>query len=393
MAIEWYYRTEEGQEQGPVNSSQLKRLADFGKVQPTTQVRLAQGDRWEPAAQVDGLFPAGAAKLVPSPTLASAAPQPSPLPAYQPAHEQSVLQPPAYQQPPVVPTVLSPGLEWYCHVSGRMLGPLRVEELRDLARLGRVEPISLIARGASGPWFPAIQMAAGLGLAWPQLQAASGYGQPMMAPMPMGQPLMHAAGYEYAEPEDDTPVVAPVHSARTARLSDMPRSNPMFLVILGGTLAIVVIGVAVTSFIVSQGKRPLARTPAVVERQSDSATHDAVIDPQPLIARDAPISATGLNGRPKERGDRFQAFATQAAETKWVPEADPKLQADIAAREKRVGELLVEMSVDFVTEPLEADFKQLQTQYRTGSLTPQAYLESLDAVQKVLRRAMKGGKP
>lgn len=277
-----------------------------------------------------------------------------------------------------------------------MLGPLRVEELRDLARLGRVEPTSPIARGAGGPWYPAIQMAAGLGLAWPP-QPMPGYGQPMMGPLPMTQPVMHPAGYPSTEPEEGAPVVATVRSARSARLSDMPRSNPMFLVIFGGMLVIAVIGVTITSLIVSGGKIPLAASPAISGSASRLAnpnvSNEPIAEPAPLVARDAPVSTTGLNGRPKERGDRFQAFATQAAETKWVPEAEPKMLADIAAREKRIGELLVAMSVDFVTEPLEADFKQLQTQYRTGSLTPQAYLESLDAVQKVLRRAMKGGKP
>ena len=43
MAIQWFYQTGEGRPSGPVDSTQLRRLAEAGNVRPETLVR--QGAR------------------------------------------------------------------------------------------------------------------------------------------------------------------------------------------------------------------------------------------------------------------------------------------------------------------------------------------------------------
>lgn len=451
MAIVWYYRAEDGREQGPVNSSQLKRLADFGKVRPNTEVRLAQEDRWGPASQVDGLFPEGAASAVgssssPSPVASavaahpvqspSPAPQPgmsysigsygaassqagpsqvapsySPAPTYSPAPSYA----PAPFQQPAHPVSAAPGagLEWYCQMSGRLLGPLRVEELRDLARLGRVEPNSPIARGASGPWYPATDLAGTLGLSWgapapmgTPMPIAQPMPAPMAAPIPVAAPMPMPMAQPYATqplahapypprhpsppPRDQEVVMAEVVPApappRTAHVAALPQTHPMFVLFLVGGIALALVGVAVTSYIVmSAGREPAPGqdSPRTLAK-SARRTHEALA---PRVDRESP---TGLNGRPKERGDRFQDFARQAGNVTWDPQADAKTKADIAQREKRIMELLVELSADFVTEPLEEDFKQMRTEYQEGKVTSAVYLESLDNLQKALRRPAKG---
>jgi hypothetical protein len=56
MAAQWYYQTSGDWQSGPVDSTQLRRLAEAGIVRPDTLVRQGDGDRWVRAEQVRGLF-------------------------------------------------------------------------------------------------------------------------------------------------------------------------------------------------------------------------------------------------------------------------------------------------------------------------------------------------
>lgn len=52
----WLIKRGNGQEQGPVNSSSLKTMAQSGKLRPTDQVRQEDMDTWRAASSLKGLF-------------------------------------------------------------------------------------------------------------------------------------------------------------------------------------------------------------------------------------------------------------------------------------------------------------------------------------------------
>ncbi|MBI2481516.1 MAG: tetratricopeptide repeat protein [Planctomycetia bacterium] len=56
MAIQWFYQTSEGRATGPLDSTQLRRLAEAGIVRPETLVRQGAIGSWVRAEQVQGLF-------------------------------------------------------------------------------------------------------------------------------------------------------------------------------------------------------------------------------------------------------------------------------------------------------------------------------------------------
>ena len=52
----WFYRID-GQETGPVDTSELKRLAASGELSPTDMIRKEGIEAWVPASKAKGLFP------------------------------------------------------------------------------------------------------------------------------------------------------------------------------------------------------------------------------------------------------------------------------------------------------------------------------------------------
>jgi len=62
MAIQWFYLTGGGQAAGPVDTEELRRLAEAGIVRPDTLVRQATSGLWVRAEQVRGLPPASPAQ-------------------------------------------------------------------------------------------------------------------------------------------------------------------------------------------------------------------------------------------------------------------------------------------------------------------------------------------
>lgn len=79
MAIQWFVQ-HGGKQYGPLTSSNLKKLADEGKISPATQVRSGTEGAWVPASRVQGLFsstpaPATGAGAATAPR--TAAPQPT----------------------------------------------------------------------------------------------------------------------------------------------------------------------------------------------------------------------------------------------------------------------------------------------------------------------------
>jgi S1-C subfamily serine protease/Flp pilus assembly protein TadD len=78
MAAEWFYRAK-GQELGPVDSREVRRLAEAGIVRPDTLVRQGTSGRWVHAERVLGLFQRSTP--APSPSLGASPPPPLPQPS------------------------------------------------------------------------------------------------------------------------------------------------------------------------------------------------------------------------------------------------------------------------------------------------------------------------
>ncbi len=81
MATQWFYQVT-GQETGPVDASELRRLAETGIVMADTFVRQGTSNRWVRAEEVRGLFQRTPA---PSPSVVAFS-QPPPLPPPLPKH-------------------------------------------------------------------------------------------------------------------------------------------------------------------------------------------------------------------------------------------------------------------------------------------------------------------
>lgn len=74
MAAEWYHQNS-GRQTGPVDSGELRRLAEAGIVRPETLVRQGDSGRWVRAEQVRGLFQ----RSRPAPSLGATPPGPPPV--------------------------------------------------------------------------------------------------------------------------------------------------------------------------------------------------------------------------------------------------------------------------------------------------------------------------
>jgi hypothetical protein len=86
MPNEWYVQ-HGGKEHGPLTSVNLKKLAEDGKIAPTTSVRLGADGAWVPAGRVKGLFPAATAAA----------------PTVKPAPAAAVLKTAPLAAPPIAP--------------------------------------------------------------------------------------------------------------------------------------------------------------------------------------------------------------------------------------------------------------------------------------------------
>jgi hypothetical protein len=75
MAADWYYR-KNGQQLGPLESAELRRLADTGVVTPDDMVWRQGAKQWAKASSVKGLFAEPIAKAADSPTPNAAAASP-----------------------------------------------------------------------------------------------------------------------------------------------------------------------------------------------------------------------------------------------------------------------------------------------------------------------------
>lgn len=56
MVAQWFYQTAEGRQSGPIDSKELRRLADAGIVRPDTLIRQSESASWVRAERARGLF-------------------------------------------------------------------------------------------------------------------------------------------------------------------------------------------------------------------------------------------------------------------------------------------------------------------------------------------------
>ncbi len=84
MATQWFYQTAERQQSGPIDSKELRRLAETGIVRPDSLVRQGESAHWVRAERVRGLFqpstPAPSSSSLVKATLVQP-PVPPPLPS------------------------------------------------------------------------------------------------------------------------------------------------------------------------------------------------------------------------------------------------------------------------------------------------------------------------
>lgn len=73
MSEEWYVHRN-GQQIGPLSSSQLQQMADAGSLGPNDLVAKVGGSSWTPASQVKGVFSKSPPSLPPLPMATSAGP-------------------------------------------------------------------------------------------------------------------------------------------------------------------------------------------------------------------------------------------------------------------------------------------------------------------------------
>ncbi|HUT14508.1 MAG TPA: tetratricopeptide repeat protein [Thermoguttaceae bacterium] len=79
MAAQWFYHTGGDWQSGPVDSRELRRLAEAGVVRPDTLVRQGDSGRWVHAEHIRGLFQRSTAPS--SSSLGATPPGPPPLPS------------------------------------------------------------------------------------------------------------------------------------------------------------------------------------------------------------------------------------------------------------------------------------------------------------------------
>jgi len=72
----WYYLVD-GQEVGPIDPADLKRLADADRIKPHDKIRRDGMAEWYQAKQVKGLFPGGQVNAAPSSSVATAIASPT----------------------------------------------------------------------------------------------------------------------------------------------------------------------------------------------------------------------------------------------------------------------------------------------------------------------------
>jgi len=112
MAHDWYVKRGD-KKYGPFTSAQLKRLANEGKVSPSTEVRLGENSDWSQASRVKGLF---AASQDSTASLSASSLQTSSLPPVPP--------PPVAKPAPVRPVVAAAPLVARPSAAAPLAGPI-----------------------------------------------------------------------------------------------------------------------------------------------------------------------------------------------------------------------------------------------------------------------------
>src|SRR5436305_14299247 len=111
------------------------------------------------------------------------------------------------------------GDQWYYAQDGRRSGPIRLDELRDLAGSGRLQPYDLVRDGKSGSWKPARQVE---GLTFPP-GPASPKAKPTAPPPAPAGPLRPEWAWLEREAVPDLQAPGFLHSEPGAEPEEVPR--------------------------------------------------------------------------------------------------------------------------------------------------------------------------
>lgn len=149
-----WYCTRSGERSGPFSATELKTLADEGKLQPADLLWKEGMSAWAPASSARGLFPApsrpepppapAAMPLTPEPP---PAPRPAPIavsPPDQPIHSQAGEVPP--------PAAAVPAKQWWYESAGGRKGPVPHGEMVILISGGSIGRDSAVWAEGMSDW-------------------------------------------------------------------------------------------------------------------------------------------------------------------------------------------------------------------------------------------------
>ena len=126
MATEWYLRIGD-KKHGPFSSSQLKQLAENGRVTALSQVRKGESGDWVLASKVKGLVATGDSEL-PSPKKAN-------MDQVSPQAESATSK-------PLDETEKTK--KWYLIKTDKEIGPVSVADLKKMSEWGTLGPNDLV---------------------------------------------------------------------------------------------------------------------------------------------------------------------------------------------------------------------------------------------------------
>jgi GYF domain 2 len=158
MSPEWYYQKGD-QKTGPITSKQLKYMAATGNIRPDDLVWNEGMAKPVPAKKVKGLFER--TDSVSSPKLSQSNKGPKSQSVEQPqVIETWVEQPPIAEKPaPSEPFEESSETEWYYAQGDLQSGPVKLPELQELARSGKLQPSDLVWHEGLTEWVAASRIA------------------------------------------------------------------------------------------------------------------------------------------------------------------------------------------------------------------------------------------
>lgn len=206
--------------------------------------------------------------------------------------------------------------EWWYEVAGEQRGPISSSELKALAQTGIIHPPTMVWRTGLSTWRPASQIQ---GL-WPE--AGSGVGRGMRE-VEVGRERRSQENNRVRQAAER--IVAKVPSGRDR--SNTGANRKQWIPVLVGFLIVVLVGSAVTLFVVSQSYLWTRQTEGMVVAEAATSQSDGAVDP-PVPAASAEVAAAP-RGSLQSRGPAIKGVSLgmpiQEAVRALVGQLDMKL--------------------------------------------------------------------